>query len=137
MRKYDLILKRILQHHMKITTVALILALLAAASSSAFAQEAKDWRQVADSIPLGSKIKIHTLDGKRTNGTLMRVDDSAVTVKRNARVPEPAITVPFDRVSRIERDHGGGLTWAKAAVIGLGAGAGAMATIIAILIHLD
>jgi hypothetical protein len=76
-------------------------------------------------------------DGTRVSGTLMRVDDTSILVKRNARVPEPALTVPFDRVANLERDHGGGFSWGKAVGIGLGGGVGAILTMLVIALQID
>ena len=67
----------------------------------------------------------------------MRVDDRSLQVKRNARRPEAAKVIAFDRISNIEKDNGGGMTWAKALGIGLGVGAGAILTIFVIALQLD
>jgi hypothetical protein len=58
-------------------------------------------------------------------------------VKRNTRRPASGVVVPFDRVANIERDSGGGMSWGKAVVIGLGAGAGMILTIVVIAFQLD
>ena len=107
-------------------------------AGNAFAQEATTWRKVAEAIPLGSKVKIQTLDGKRVSGTLMRVDDTGVLVKKDTRMPESAITVTYDQIANIERNHaGGGMSWGKAIGLGIGAGAGAILTILVIALQLD
>ena len=67
-------------------------------ASNAAAQESTDWRKVAEAVPLGTKVKVQTQDGKRVSGTLMRVDDTSVMLKRNTRLPEPAVPVAFDRI---------------------------------------
>jgi hypothetical protein len=106
--------------------------------TSAYAQEADAWRKVAESIPLGSKVKVQTYEGKRINGTLMRVDGSQILVKRNTRRPEPAVAVMFDDVSKLERDqNGGGSNLAKAAVIGLATGAGVIFSLFLIALQFD
>ena len=131
---------------MRTIAIAIIAALLS--TSNAFAQdlsaearsakvEADAWRKVADSIPLGSKIKIQTYEGKRINGTLMRVDGNQVLVKRNTRRPEPAVTVMFDDMSKLERDQNGGSNLAKAAVIGLATGAGVIFSLFLIALQFD
>ena len=122
---------------MRITSLALIISLLSVTASNAFAQETVEWRDVAEAIPLGTKVKVQTLDGKRVSGTLVRVDDRSLQVKRYARRPEAATVIAFDRISNIETDNGGGMTWAKALGIGLGVGAGAMLTIFVIALQLD
>jgi hypothetical protein len=100
--------------------------------------EAPAWRQVAEAIPLGSKVKLQTVENKRISGTLMRVDGTSVMVKKNTRRPEPAITVDFDNIAKIERDHGGGgINIAKAAAIGLATGAGVVVSLILFAMQFD
>ena len=122
---------------MRFTTTALVISLVTATSSNAFAQEHLEWRQVAASIPLGTKLKIQTLDGKRVTGILLRVDDTSVMVKKNTRQPEAAVTVALDQIANLERDNGGGVNFAKALGIGLGAGAGVILSLFLIAVHLD
>lgn len=93
-------------------------------STSAFAQEADAWRKVAEVIPLGSRVKIQTYEGQRISGTLMRVDGKEILVKKNTRRPEPAVSILFDDISRLEREQkGDGPNVAKAIGIGLATGA--------------
>jgi hypothetical protein len=92
-------------------------------STSALAQEADAWRKVAETIPLGTKVKVQTFEGTRITGTLMRVDDKEILIKKNTRRPEPAVAVVFDDVAKIERDKAGGTNVGKAIGIGLAAGA--------------
>jgi len=122
---------------MKITALALIVSLLTLTAPSAFAQEANDWRQVAAAVPLGSKIKVQTVDGRRISGTLMRVDSTELLVKRDTRYPEPAIAVAFADVARVERHKEGGFNVGKAIAIGVASGAGAMLTLILFAMQLD
>jgi hypothetical protein len=122
---------------MRITSLALIISLFSVTASNAFGQEAVVWRDVAVAIPLGTKVKVQTLDGKRVAGTLVRVEERALQVKRDARRPEAATVIAFDRISNIEKVNGGGMTWAKAVGIGLGVGAGAILTIFVIALQLD
>ena len=100
--------------------------------------EAAAWKAVAGAIPLGSRVKAHTMEGRRISGTLMQVTDEAVLVKRNSRLPEPAVSIAFTDLSRLERDHAsGGINLAKAVGIALAAGAGVMITLFAIALQLD
>ena len=122
---------------MKTTAIALIVSLVTLSASNAFAQENLQWRKVAEAIPLGTKVKIQTLDGNRVSGTLLSVDDKSVQLKRNTRRPEAAVIVAFDNISNMERDSGGGMGWGKALGIGLGAGAGVILTIFIIALQLD
>ena len=55
---------------MRTTALALVISLLTLTASQAFAQDAPQWRKVADAIPLGTKVKIQRLDGSRVSGTL-------------------------------------------------------------------
>jgi small nuclear ribonucleoprotein (snRNP)-like protein len=112
-------------------------AALAAKADHIERQEADAWRRVAESIPLGSKVKVETFEGKRFNGTLMRVDGNQILVKRNTRRPEPAVAVMFDDVSKLERDQKGGSNLAKAAVIGLATGAGVIFSLFLIALQFD
>jgi hypothetical protein len=104
-------------------SVAIVIISSLLISSSAFAQEADAWRKVAETIPLGSKVKLQTFEGKRITGTLMRVDGQEILIKKNTRRPEPAVAILFDEVAKIERDKDGGNGLGKAIGIGLAAGA--------------
>src|ERR671913_2616854 len=102
---------------MRTTAIALIISILtlgvarahahqdpaAVPSQGAKVDEAAAWRQVAQTIPLGSKVKVQTAEGKRLSGTLMAVDNTAMMLKRNTRRPEPAMTLPFNEISKLER----------------------------------
>jgi len=119
---------------MRTIAIALIVSLFTV--TTAWAQDAATWRKVVEATPLGSRIKIQTVDGKRVTGTLMRVDDTSLMLKKNTRLPEPAVIVNYDRIENIERDHGG-MNWGKAIGFGVAAGAGAILTILAIALQLD
>jgi small nuclear ribonucleoprotein (snRNP)-like protein len=122
---------------MRITALALIVSLFTLATGNASAQTNIEWHNVASSIPLGSKVKVQMLDGKRVSGTLVGVNDTSVQVKRNARRPEAATIVAFDQISNLEKDNGGGMSWGKAIGIGLGVGVGAILTVFVIALQLD
>jgi hypothetical protein len=122
------------------TALALILSFLTLGVGDVFAQqqnEAEMWRNVAEAIPLGTKVKIQTLENKRVSGVLMRVDATSLMVKRNSRRPEPAISIPFDDVAKIERENGGGVNVAKAIGIGLAAGGGVILSLFLIALQFD
>ena len=124
---------------MRSMSIALILSILALGAGDAYARqnESVAWRQVAEAIPLGSKVKIQTPEGKRINGTLMRVDSASVMIKRNTRHPEPAVTIPFDNIARLEHDKGGGMNIGKAMAIGFATGAGVIVTMILFALQFD
>jgi len=119
----------------KIATI--LIASLLMTSVATFAQERDAWRKVAESIPLGSKVKVQTVQGRRFTGTLMRVDDQGISIKKSARIPEAATIIPYDSISIIERDGGGGMGWGKAIGIGLAAGASAIVTIFILALQMD
>lgn len=120
---------------MRTTAMALIVSLLML-STSAFAQQPSDWRRVAQAIELGSKVKIQLTGGKRLNGTLVRADETSVMVKKNTRRPEPAVTIPLDRIARLERDPGG-MNFGKALAIAGVTGAGIMITLYVLAMRID
>ena len=125
---------------MRSIAFALIISLVTvhAGAVSARQNEAVAWRQVAEAIPLGSKVRIQTLDSKRVSGTLMRVDGASVMIKRNTRRPEPAVTINLADVAKIERDHGGrGGSVGKAIAIGVATGAGVILSLFLIALQLD
>lgn len=130
---------------MRSIAVVLITSLFFAGSAEAAmaakvdAQEASAWRKVAETIPLGSRVKVQTFEGRRINGTLMRVDGDAILVKRDTRRPEPAITVVFDDISRLERDQkgSGGVNVAKAFGIALATGGAIVLSLFLVAIQLD
>jgi hypothetical protein len=84
---------------------------------------------MAAAIPLGSKVKAQTNEGKRISGTLMSVTADAVMIKKNTRLPEPAVSVPFPSLARLELQTSEGMNAGKIVGLGLAAGAGAILTL--------
>ena len=111
--------------------------LLAAQKSVASAVEIDALKRMVTAIPPGTRVKLQTTAGRRMTATLMAVDADGVIVKRASRLPEPAVTVPFTELARLERDEKGGFSVAKAVGIGLASGAGAMLTLFAIALSID
>jgi hypothetical protein len=93
--------------------------------------EAKAMRSMAAAIPLGSRVKAQTSNGKGISGTLMTVTDEAVIIKKRTRLPEAAVTIPFTDLARLELQTGEGMSPGKVIGIGLAAGAGAILTLFA------
>lgn len=123
---------------MRTIAIALVTTLLAGSSAASASQpETASWREVAQTIPLGSKVKVHTLKGQRMSGTLMSVAGDGVLLKKNTRRSEPAVSVPFTDIDRLERDQGNGLSIGKAVAVGLATGAGFMATLILFALQFD
>jgi hypothetical protein len=109
----------------------------ASQKSASSDREAQALKQMAAAIPLGSRVKLHTNNGKRLNGTLMSVSDDAVILKKRTRLPEPAVTVAFTELSSLELQTGEGMSAGKVVGIGLAAGAGAIITLIAFFAAID
>ncbi len=127
---------------MRSIAIGLICSVLSISASDAFAgqeasQEAAAWKTVAAAIPLGSKVKIQTNTSDRMSGTLMSVGPDALMLKKNARLPEPAVSIPFADIARLERHHDNGLNVGKAIAVGLAAGAGVVLGLFAIALQLD
>jgi hypothetical protein len=121
-------------------TVACIVAIappLVAQQPVSLDVETAAMRQVAAAIPLGTRVKVQTRSGRRLTATMLGVEADAIVVKRDARVPEPAVTIPFSEVAQLQRDQKSGFNLAKALGIGIAAGAGAILTMFAIAMSLD
>ena len=125
---------------MRVLAIIVMTSIFALGVTDVHAQqdEAVAWRQVAESLPLGSKVKVQSTEGRRLNGTLMRVDTTAIMVKRNTRRPEPAVTLAYAEIGKLERDQpGGGTQIAKAIGVGLAAGAGVFFSLVLIALQMD
>ena len=115
-----------------------IVAVLAAGPADVWASqtrvtaavEAQAIKQMAASVPLGSLVKVHVAGSRSFKGTLLSVSDDAIMVKKQTRVPEPAVTVAFSELDRLELQTHEGISVAKVIGFGLAAGAGAILTII-------
>jgi hypothetical protein len=129
---------------MRALTTSIVIVALLLAPTLAHAQqplpadaEAAAFKQLAARIPLGSRIKLQSRDGRRLTATLMTVTDEAIVVKRESRVPEPAVSVPYAELTRLKLEEKSGFTVAKALGIGLAAGVGAILTLFAIAVSID
>jgi hypothetical protein len=110
----------------------------AAQKAAGVAEEAAAFATLAAAIPLGSRIKLQTLDGRRLKGTLMSVSGDGIIVKRQARTPEPALVIPFRTLAQLQLESpGSGISAGKAIGIGLSAGVGAILTLFAIALQFD
>ena len=102
------------------------------------AEEVRALQAMAAAIPPGSRVKLHTREGRRMTATLMSTTADAIIVKRDSRVPEPAFTIRFDELARLQREErSGGVSLAKAVGIGLATGAAAILTMFAIAMSID
>jgi hypothetical protein len=86
---------------------------------------------------LGSRVRVSTVEGRRLTATLMQVTDDAIVVKRESRVPEPAVTVRFEQLAALQRHEPRGIGLAKALGIGAAAGAGAILTLFLIALSVS
>ena len=121
-------------------TIACILALPPAAAAQQpvpIDVETAGMRQVASAIPLGSRVKVQLQSGRRLTATLLAIEADAIIVKRDARVPEPAVTIAFSELAHLQRDQKSGFGLAKAIGIGVAAGASAILTMFFIALSLD
>jgi hypothetical protein len=110
----------------------------AAQKAAGVAEEAAALATLAAAIPLGSRIKVQTSDGRRLKGTLMSVSADGIIVKRETRMPEPALSIPFPTLAKLQLDRSdSGISVGKAIGIGLSAGVGAILTMFAIALQLD
>jgi hypothetical protein len=76
---------------------------------------AAKWKEEAQSIPLGTKIKIKTTSGETLKGVLRSAGDSSVTIELEKRNPVSPVEVPYSSMRAIERP---GLGWGvKIAII--------------------
>src|SRR5918996_389166 len=99
--------------------------------------EAKAMREMAAAIPLGSRVKAQTGEGKRFTGTLMSVTPDAVIIKKRTRLPEPAVTISFAELAGLELQVNEGMSVGKVLGVGLAAGAGAILTLFAFVAMMD
>ena len=67
----------------------------------------------------------------------MNVTDDTIVVKRDSRVPEPALSIRFDELSSLKRQEPRGIGLGKALGIGLAAGGGAMLTLFLIVLSIE
>jgi hypothetical protein len=83
-------------------------------------------------LPIGTHTKLELIDGRKIKATLMSVEDNAVVVKRNTRIPEPPIRIELNRIIDADIDRGSSV--GKAIAIGTAAGAGAALGVIFLLV---
>lgn len=74
-------------------------------------------------LPAGSKVKVERTTGGTVKGILMKATETSVVVQRNTRVPEAAMEIPLDQVTRISLETGSGNP-GKAVAIGVAVGVG-------------
>lgn len=126
-----------------LTSLVLVAAVLCAPSLARAQQtvpasaEAAAFKQLAASLPLGARVQVQARNGRRLTATLMAVDAVAIVVKRESRIPEPAISIPYAELTRLKLEEKSGFSMGKAIGIGLAAGVGAILTLFAIAVSLN
>lgn len=95
-------------------------------TTAAPVQTARDRALLAEyvqKLPVGSRVRVHMLDGRRERGTLMDATADRIVIQPRTRIPEPPREIPIDRVLGVEIENGNG-SLARAIGIGIAAGAG-------------
>jgi len=121
------ILTSVLVASLSLTHGAMLLANGPAAAPQSRTRTADDpalTRQFVSQLAIGSTVRIDLVSGERLTATLMAVAPTDIVVKPKTRLPEPARTVPFAQIARIE-PKGQGSSVAKAVAIGIASGAAA------------
>jgi hypothetical protein len=59
-------------------------------------------RRYVEQLRIGSPVKIELATGEKFSAILVAVELAGVVVKPKTRVPEPARTIPFDTIVRVE-----------------------------------
>jgi hypothetical protein len=74
-------------------------------------------------LPVGTITKLRLDDGRRIKATLIAIEDEAVVVKLNTRLPEPPLRIELNRI--VDADIERGANFGRAVAAGAAAGAGA------------
>ena len=92
------------------------------------------WRSFAQNVEPGARLRVRTRDGHAFAATLLEARATGVVVQPAGRRAEPARVIPYGEILSLEREKpGGGMSAGKAAAIGVAAGAGGFAGVLAIL----
>ena len=117
---------------LKLVAMALIVALMA--PTGAAAQVSGDiWRGFVEKVDVGTEMNVRLTDGTRFRAVLVGVRPDAVLLQPKTRVTVPVQPVPYSSIAALERRQAGGMGAAKAAAIGVGAGAATFLGILLIL----
>lgn len=98
-------------------------ALNVGSPSIAHAQAATVAGEFVSRLPIGTNTKLRLEDGRKIKATLMSIEDDAVVVKVNTRLPEPPLRIELSRI--VDADIERGANFGKAIAAGATAGAGA------------
>ena len=106
-----------------VVLLSLLLPASRAAAQAITPPDAEYWFNFASRLPIGSTVSVRTADGKRQTAVLTLVDRDGITLQPKTRIPEAPRKVPFEQLAQLEPKHNGSNV-AKAAAIGVAAGAG-------------
>ncbi len=95
--------------------------------------EAEKWHAVVERLEPAALVSIRLTDGTQFKGTVLSVQDVTFTVKLRTRIPVPGRDIRYDAIAAIERTTVG-MSPAKKVLIGVGAAAGALVVLAAIVI---
>jgi hypothetical protein len=114
---------------------ALICALLC--TPLAYGQEvapADAWRSLAERIEPGADVTLRLENGQRFNATLIRADSETLIIQPKTRRPVAAQRIGYDAIVSMTRQERHGMGAAKAALIGVAAGAAAAGGVFMLLL---
>lgn len=110
-------------------------ALIVAMSWSVTAQQASGdiWRTFAQKLTAGTELTVRLQNGQRFAATLIDARADALVLQPRTRRPVPVQPVSYDAILSLERRDRHGMGAAKAAGIGIAAGAGTFLAVFALL----
>jgi hypothetical protein len=83
-------------------------------------------------LPVGSRVRVHLVDGQRRRATLMAASAERLVIQLRTRIPEPPLQVPLERIIAVELEHSNGSV-GRAIGIGIAAGAAAILGVMLLL----
>ena len=115
--------------------VAALLVAMLVTPTLASAQQANGdvWRTFAQKLEAGAPVVVRLQNGQRFKATLIDARADALLLQPRTRRPVPVQPVSYDAIQLLERERRDGMGAAKAAAIGVAAGAAAFLAIIGIL----
>ena len=90
------------------------------------------WYAYASKLPIGSTVRVRTMDGKRQTAVLALVDANGIALELKTRIPEPARRIPYNELSQLELAKKNGSSLARAVAVGAGVGGGVFFVLLAI-----
>ena len=121
---------------MKILITLLVVALIAQplAAAAQTPDNSQVWKGFAEKLEAGARIKVRLHDGRRVSAMFVQAGEDALLIQPRTRVVVPVQPVPYDTIASIERETPGAMSAAKAAAIGVGAGAATFLGIFVLLL---